>query len=538
MTTLLHTHDNDGAIAFFGGVYGNVPGLSACLQHAAQQQSALNVFLGDATGCCGHSDKAIDLLVEQCDVFIAGNHEIQAAAGELMCGCGYESGEDEQLSCDAHAYAMHSLRADQQALIGTWPETGIVDTPHGRMLLCHGSPDRNNEFLYESQLDDARLEAWLDQHDCEVLACTHTGLPWVRYLPGGRVAFNAGVVGKPDHDGDTAVHYARLTWKRGHARVEIQRVQYDHTAWAAQLASEGVEEVYLSPLRTGWWTVGEASLPPVERARRPQHLNIPNAVADFYGKVARGEDRLGVNEVGGAAVANACCAPVASKPNSAKAMSANLGYAVADLALLPESADMGLGCGSPVTLAGLRLGETVVDLGSGGGIDCILAARDVGASGRVIGIDATPDMVSKASASAAKAGLNNIEIRLGAIEELPVASTSVDAVISNCVINLSRDKARVLREAFRVLKPGGRLVVSDTVALGDMPQHVRDDERMQACCVAGATSIGEYKTMLAEAGFREINVSLDNKSRDIVGAWVPGSGAEELVAAASITARR
>lgn len=530
MTALLHSHTSDNAIAFFGGSYGNLPGLSACINDATAQLSSLNVFLGDATGCCGHSDKVIDMLIEKCQVFIAGNHEIQAAAGELICGCGYESAEDEQLSCDAHAYAMHSLREDQQKLIGTWPETGIIDTPHGRILLCHGSPDRNNEFLYESQLNDQRLEAWLDEHDCTVLACTHTGLPWVRYLPGGRVAFNAGVTGKPDHDGDTAVHYARLTWKRGHPRVDIQRVEYDHMAWAQQLAADGVDEVFLTPLQTGWWTVGEASLPSVERGRRSTQSSIPKVVADFYGKVARGEDQLGVNQS-----ASACCAPTSA---SSTPQSMNLGYARADLALLPANTDFGLGCGSPVTAAALQAGETVVDLGSGGGIDCILAAHAVGVHGRVIGVDATPNMVARAIAAALAAGHHNIEIRLGAIEALPVASASIDAVISNCVINLSADKSRVLREAFRVLKPGGRLALSDTVALSELPQQMLDDKRLQACCVAGATSVAEYKTILAEAGFRDINVALTDNSRDIVGAWVPGSGAENVVAAATITARR
>lgn len=522
MIPTLHSLADQAGIAFFGGVYGNLPGLTACLDDAEAQKAGLNVFLGDATGCCGHSDKAIETIRARCQVLIAGNHEVQAAAGELSCDCGYDAAEDEKLSCDAHAYAMHTLREDQKMWIGTWPETGLIETPDGRILLCHGSPDRNNEFLYESQLDDARLEAWLDQHDCEVLACTHTGLPWVRYLPGGRVAFNAGVVGKPDHDGDPAVHYGLLTWKRGHPRVEIRRVSYDHAQWCQKLAADGVEEVFLTPLRTGWWTLGEVSLPPVERARN--HAVVPESVAAFYSQVARGEDQLG----------RASAAGFESQMPS----SANLGYARSDLAFLPEGADMGLGCGSPVDAATLKPGQTVVDLGCGGGMDCILAARAVGSNGRVIGIDATPEMVAKAIASAMIAGLDNVEIRLGTIEKLPVSTASVDTVISNCVINLSRDKAQVLREAFRVLRPGGRLVVSDTVALNDLPATLREDSRMEACCVSGATSAEEYRRMLGAAGFSEIDVAINAESRAIVGAWVPGANAEDHVAAASITARR
>jgi diadenosine tetraphosphatase ApaH/serine/threonine PP2A family protein phosphatase len=267
MPALLRTQNHREPIAFMGGVYGNVPALQACIADANAQGAKLNIFLGDATGCCGHSDEVLDLLRAHADVFIAGNLEVQAAADALSCGCGYESREDEQLSCDAHAYAMQSLREDQKTWVGSWPETGIVDVADTRILLCHGSPDVNNEFLYESQLDDARLLRWLDTHQCQVMACNHTGLPWVRTFADGRIAFNSGVIGKPDHDDDTAIHYAMLTWHGDKPQVEIRRVTYDHLAWAAQLAREGVADVFLEPLRTGRWTVGTASLPPVERTR-------------------------------------------------------------------------------------------------------------------------------------------------------------------------------------------------------------------------------------------------------------------------------
>mgnify|MGYP000086890701 CR=1 FL=1 len=518
MTNVLQHHDG-GPIAFLGGAYGNVPALTACLDDAQQQGAALRVFLGDATGCCGHSDTTIDLLREYCQVHIAGNHEVQAAAGELTCGCGYGSGEDERLSCAAHAYAMHSLRADQRKLIASWPLTGLITTPHGRILLCHGSPDRNNEFLYESQIDEPRLEAWLDAHDAVGLACTHTGLPWVRYLAGGRFALNAGVVGKPDHDGDPAVHYALLRWIGGQPRIGIQRVAYRHALWADQLAVEGVDPVFLEPLRTGWWTVGEASLPPAESARRQS----PSSA--FYARIARGEDSLGVP----------CCSGAAAQPPPDIA---TLGYDPQAVAALPAGVDLGLGCGSPVPLARLRPGEVVVDLGSGGGLDCLLAAQAVGRSGRVIGVDATPEMIAKAQAQAQRVGLPQVEFRLGVIEHLPVADASVDVVLSNCVINLSPNKPQVLAEAHRVLRPGGRLVIADTVALAEIPQEMRDDQRLHDCCVAGATLIGEYRQMLAEAGFVDIAIDLHERSADIVSSWVPGSRAETVVGAASITACR
>ncbi|MCE2990294.1 MAG: metallophosphoesterase family protein [Burkholderiales bacterium] len=269
MHALLHTHETDQPIAFFSGAYGNLPALRACLADADAQGASLKVFLGDATGCCGHSDETIQMLLEQCQVLIAGNLEEQAAIGSLSCGCGYGEGEDNRLSCQAHAYSLESLGEESRLQISQWPQSGVIATPFGRILLCHGSPDQNNEFLYESQLDDARLTAWLTENDCAAMACTHTGLPWVRQLAGQRVAFNAGVVGKPDHDGDPAVHYALLRWQGGKPIVTLQRVEYDQRAWVTQLRAEGIDEIFLSPLETGVWTVGVASLPEVERGRAP-----------------------------------------------------------------------------------------------------------------------------------------------------------------------------------------------------------------------------------------------------------------------------
>ena len=273
MIPTLYYHDNT-PIALFGGAYGNVPALKACFEDARQQGAELRVFLGDATGCCGHSDAVIDLLLERCQVHIAGNHEVQAVAGALTCGCGYGSVEDERLSCAAHAYAMQSLRDDQRTRLATWPQVGLIDTPQGRLLLCHGSPDQNNEFLYESTLDEARLGRWLEAANARGLICTHTGLPWIRHLADGRFAVNAGVVGKPDHDGDPAVHYAMLRWTDGQAHIDIRRVAYDHDTWTDQMTAAGIEDVFVEPLRTGWWTVGVASLPPAEQARdqRPRVL--------------------------------------------------------------------------------------------------------------------------------------------------------------------------------------------------------------------------------------------------------------------------
>ena len=187
-------------------------------------------------------------------------------------------------------------------------------------------------------------------------------------------------------------------------------------------------------------------------------------------------------------------------------MSQKVGYSAEELAAIPEDANLGLGCGNPSALAGLKPGETVLDLGSGAGIDCFLAAAKVGPKGRVIGVDMTPDMIDKARENARQAGAANVEFRLGEIENLPAADNSVDAIISNCVINLSTDKPRVFREAFRVLRPGGRLMVSDLALKKPLPKAVRESVDVYVACVAGAMVKEDYLGAIREAGFKEVTV--------------------------------
>jgi len=209
-----------------------------------------------------------------------------------------------------------------------------------------------------------------------------------------------------------------------------------------------------------------------------------------------------------AAGAETCCAPQAAAGccSPADALAMAVGYSADELQSIPESAKMGLGCGNPTALASLKEGEVVVDLGSGGGIDCFLAANAVGKSGGVIGVDMTPEMVSRARANASKGGYDNVDFRLGEIEHLPVADNSVDAVISNCVINLSPDKAQVFREAFRVLRPGGRVMVSDMVITRELPKEVRNSLAAWASCVAGASRKEDYLATIAAAGFQGVEV--------------------------------
>ena len=213
-----------------------------------------------------------------------------------------------------------------------------------------------------------------------------------------------------------------------------------------------------------------------------------------------------------------------------------LGYSEEERRSAPDGADLGLGCGNPQAIAELKAGERVLDLGSGAGFDAFLAARQVGDTGSVVGVDMTPEMIAKARGNIRKTDLRNVEFRLGDIEHLPVADASVDVIMSNCVINLSTDKAAVFREAFRALAPGGRVAISDIVALRAIPDAVRNDLEAHAGCVSGAAPVPEIEKMLAEAGFRDVHVELKNNSASLVEGWSPG--AETLVASALIRATK
>jgi SAM-dependent methyltransferase len=242
-------------------------------------------------------------------------------------------------------------------------------------------------------------------------------------------------------------------------------------------------------------------------------------VREAYAKVARGADGCAVG----------CC-------GTQQGGSLALGYTAEDLAAVPEGSDLGLGCGNPQAIASLRPGETVLDLGSGAGFDCFLAARRVGPAGRVIGVDMTPEMVVKARANARRVGLGNVDFRLGEIEHLPASDASADVVLSNCVINLSPDKAAVFREAFRVLKPGGRLAISDVVAMAPMPSELAQSLEALTGCVAGAASVEVLRSLLVDAGFQDVRIDARADSGAIIATCMPG--AEAYVASATIQGRK
>lgn len=223
---------------------------------------------------------------------------------------------------------------------------------------------------------------------------------------------------------------------------------------------------------------------------------IRRTVRKSYAKAAKRESCCGPQP----ANESACCTSTKSK---------DVGYSAQELESVPQGADLGLGCGNPVAIASLKSGETVLDLGAGAGFDCFLAAKKVGKNGRVIGVDMTPEMIDKARENAQKGKYENVEFRLGEIEHLPVADNTVDVIISNCVINLAPNKSDVMREAYRVLKPGGRIAISDLALRGELPKKIKDDMAAYVSCVAGAIHIDDYKKAVRSAGFQSVKFTVN-----------------------------
>jgi len=221
---------------------------------------------------------------------------------------------------------------------------------------------------------------------------------------------------------------------------------------------------------------------------------IKKIVKDGYAKIAA----QGVS----CCLSSSCC----GNTGLAKNISKSVGYSDEEINIVPEGANLGLGCGNPVAIASLKEGEVVLDLGSGAGFDAFLASPRVGKSGRVIGVDMTPEMLEKAGANAKKGNYKNVEFRLGEIEKLPVEDNSIDVIISNCVINLSPDKESVFKEAFRVLRPGGRLMVSDLVLIKDLPDIIKESVEAYVGCLAGAIMEDEYIGYIKKAGFKEVKI--------------------------------
>jgi arsenite methyltransferase len=269
-----------------------------------------------------------------------------------------------------------------------------------------------------------------------------------------------------------------------------------------------------------------------DRTPFPSHDTHRQSVREAYAQVVKAKD-----EDHNCGIAAGCCGTREDGAINAL-ISSRLGYSQADLDMAPSGADMGLGCGNPKAIAALEPGEVVVDLGSGGGFDCFLAAKEVGHSGHVIGVDMTPDMLSKARANALKGMFDNVEFRLGEIEHLPIADATADVVISNCVINLSPDKPQVFLDAFRVLKPGGRLAISDVVATAELPEDIRNDADLIAGCMGNASRIEDLEKMIRDAGFEQIRIQPKDESKEFIKDWAPERNVTDYVVSATIEAIR
>ena len=228
-----------------------------------------------------------------------------------------------------------------------------------------------------------------------------------------------------------------------------------------------------------------------------------------------------------------CCGSI----NSAQDISKSVGYSDEEMSGVPEGANLGLGCGNPVAIASLKEGETVLDLGAGAGFDAFLAAQRVGKTGRIIGVDMTPEMIEKARANAKKGNYTNVEFRFGEIEKLPVDNSSVDVIISNCVINLSPDKEQVFNEAFRVLKPGGRLMVSDLVLVKELPDAIKESVEAYVGCLAGAIRKDEYLKLITMAGFQDVEV-ISESNYPVDAMFDNLKGAEDAVASIKVSAKK
>jgi arsenite methyltransferase len=252
-------------------------------------------------------------------------------------------------------------------------------------------------------------------------------------------------------------------------------------------------------------------------------------VRENYAKIAQGKSP------------QACCSngcSCGSTPLDSTEANIRMGYSTEELLNAPAESTMGLGCGNPLSIAELKEGETVLDLGSGGGIDCFLASRKVGAQGQVIGVDMTPDMISLSRKNAIKHQIPNVEFRLGEIEHLPVADNTIDVIISNCVLNLSFDKEQVFQEAYRVLKPGGRIAISDILATKALPNEIKEDLTMISSCIGGAELLENVSNMLSKSGFRNIQLIPKDNSKEIVKTWAPERNIEDFIASYYIKAER
>jgi len=302
-----------------------------------------------------------------------------------------------------------------------------------------------------------------------------------------------------------------------------------------------VESGIVSPRKDGKWTYYSLSETGIHYAKEllVELTTIKGDVVMSNKEEVREQIRKRYAEVALNGSSGACCSSSCCGSNDSikvNGIAKKIGYSEDDLSNVPIHANMGLGCGKPIAIAALKEGEVVLDLGSGGGFDCFLARRQVGETGLVIGVDMTSEMIKLARKNVEKSGYSNVDFRLGEIEHLPVADSSVDVIISNCVINLSLDKEKVFKESYRVLKVGGRLSISDVVATAKLPEDIKHDIAKIAGCIAGAEYVENIKEMLNNTGFKDINLKPKDNSKEILSSWIPDKNIEDFVASYIIEA--
>lgn len=254
-------------------------------------------------------------------------------------------------------------------------------------------------------------------------------------------------------------------------------------------------------------------------------VDVRDAVRDSYKKIAIGNLKE-----------NGCCSGGLNIKKSSIEISRKIGYSDEEISTAPEEANMGLGCGNPQLIANLKEGETVIDLGSGGGFDCFLASKKVGAKGYIIGVDMTPEMINKSRVMSKKYKYRNVDFRLGEIENLPIADNTADAIISNCVINLSPNKQRVYNEVYRVLKNGGRIAISDIVLIRELTEEMKQDEKLYCGWVTGASSVEELESYLEKAGFNDIKIETQEVPKEYAEKWAHNLKVGEYIMSASVRA--
>jgi SAM-dependent methyltransferase/predicted phosphodiesterase len=514
-----------GPVLIFGGPYSNVEATAAVLDEARRRGIPPGniVCTGDLAAYCADPQAVINLVRESGIRLVMGNCEESLATEAAGCGCGFSADSAcAALSSQWYPYVDRNVDAESRVWMASLPRRLDLEVGGRRLAVIHGSVTQINRFVFASS-DDA-IEEELTASGCNGVIGGHCGLPFTRET-GGRLWHNAGVVGMPANDGTPRVWFSTLTAAPDGLILEHHALDYDHARAAAKMRAHGLPAGYADCLETGMWPSCDV-LTPTElttcgRRLAPGRIlwrsagvngdadcNVEARWPIHESSTLRDQIKVRYTEAArsGASSDAACCGDAKGTPANWDPIIANLYDAKQTCCLPREAVAASLGCGNPTAIAELKPGEIILDLGCGGGIDVLLAARQIGPDGHAYGVDMTDDMLELACSNQRRAGLENIDFLKGTIETIPLPDRSVDVIISNCVVNLSADKSQVFAEAYRVLKPGGRLAISDVATRGPIPAAVRQSVQLWLSCIAGALEVEEFRAMLAAAGFRQIAI--------------------------------